>query len=472
MDPKTAPAPDSGMEQSLFFFCATKAFNCWSWHRYLCTQCPAGKTVLNINCDESSIAYWYGSEKGNICVSKKQYAKEGEPVQKATLAEMRLHLTYVCFICDDPTIQPLLPQILIGNHATFKVKDMLNLLEQTPSNVYLCRRKSAWNNSALMVDIVQLLGKALADVLERFFVILSLDAAGLHCTSEVVDAVYKAGLNYLAVPARLTWLLQPCDTHLFSQLKRYLRSAYMKLRTEIAADTMDMPNFLQIFYAAVRFVVQGKRWKKAFLDDGFGRNQEEVSKFIRRSLEWTPSEFPLLDTLPTKESILDMWPKKKPLPYQLLFKVLRPQRQLALPAPPELRPGPVALENAPLAQNDASARSSADPALPAPADNPASPPSAAEWQLSGSGPVTRSQTRLRLGSSLARQLSSPPPQRQPSAAASSAAATSSTSTRPPLNPAPLRRSPSRSSTPSEQHSQRRRRGSQATSSVPKRQRRA
>ena len=297
---------------------------------------------------------------------------------------------------------------------------MLTLLEQTPPNVYLCRRKSAWNNSKLMVDIVTLLGRHLAHLLDEYYIILSLDGASLHCTSEVVAAVERAGLQYMALPARLTWLLQPCDTHLFVLFKRFLKKAHMKLRTEIAEDKIDMENFLKLVYAALKYVVQGNKWK-TFLDDGFGADQEEVSSFIRRSLNWTDASFPLIDALPTQESILAIWPKNKPLPYNLIFrKYLRVAGQVALRLPADrvsfavvsarvrrMRP-----HRPPTAA--ASTASSSAPALPAGQRLLALPAPAAEWQPTA-GPVTRSQTRLERELSQQSQRLSPPRGRSPAA---------------------------------------------------------
>ncbi len=97
-----------------------------------------------------------------------------------------------------------------------------------PPNVIVKRLPRAWNSSAQHRLIVRILGLALRPFMDRFQPILSFDAAPLHLTTEVSEEIRAAGLWFLLIPARLTWLLQPCDTHLFSRYKGYIKSRFQE----------------------------------------------------------------------------------------------------------------------------------------------------------------------------------------------------------------------------------------------------
>ena len=44
----------------------------WQLYNYLLTSIPAGKRVLRINLDETSICLFQGRVKGNVFVSKRE----------------------------------------------------------------------------------------------------------------------------------------------------------------------------------------------------------------------------------------------------------------------------------------------------------------------------------------------------------------------------------------------------------------
>ena len=422
------------------------------------------------------MAYYYGSEKGNVFFKKGRDPPEQEPRQNADLAQRRLHLTHVCFICDDPSVQPLLPQIIIGNFNTFLVRDMLELLDDTPKNVYLVRQKSAWNNIKLMVKIVNLLVQCLGNVLDRFHVIFSLDACGLHCAPEVIDAIVRGGLHYLLVPASLTWLLQPCDTHLFVIFKRFLKNAYVRLRVELSDGTFNIKRFLEVVYDALRVVVQGRRWKPAFLADGYGNTQKDISEFIRRHIGFAGQDLCIADTMPTEESIQILFPINKQCYYGKLFRMFLPAT-LALPAPPPRYNLSFAIVSArvrqmiPRRQPSAavSVLQSGAPASSSPTPLLALPAPPAEWQETQTAPLTRLQRRLRLEGR--EQTASLQQQRVPTSAAQpSAGASSPTSTAVPSSPIRMSASASASLPPRGKPLHPRRRPSPESSGPPKRHR--
>ena len=265
------------------FSCA-QALAAWQWFNCLSTKIPVGKTVLRINMDETSVCLWQGHGKGTVLFRKRRDPPGAEPVQRADRRKRRTCLTYVAFICDRPELQPLLPQVIIGNFGTFLARDLPGLQAASPANVELIRQKSAWNDARLQARIVRKLGLALRPFLREFQPVLLMDAVPLHFAGPVVQACYAWGLWPVIIPAKMTFLLQPCDTHLFQAFKQHLRSGVQAARLGTTEGELDMAGFLACMYRSIRQVVQGQRWSAAFDQDGFGADQVKISSYVRRQL--------------------------------------------------------------------------------------------------------------------------------------------------------------------------------------------
>ena len=75
------------------------------------------RTPLLINLDETSVPFTATRRRGNMIGTKpKTMSSATERPSIAVSHQMlRAHFTHVGVICDDPAIQPLLPQVLIFN---------------------------------------------------------------------------------------------------------------------------------------------------------------------------------------------------------------------------------------------------------------------------------------------------------------------------------------------------------------------
>ena len=161
----------------------------WQWFNYYEARVPAGKTLLRINVDETSIALYQGGNSGCIFFSKKRQFTEEEPVQRVPRAKLRGAFTHVAFICDRTDIQPLLPQVLVGNEKFFLRRDFETLYNEAPANVYLVRQKSAWNNTTLFISILTLLSRILAPFASQLQPCLIFDAAKCHLNPSIFEPV-------------------------------------------------------------------------------------------------------------------------------------------------------------------------------------------------------------------------------------------------------------------------------------------
>ena len=351
----------------------------WQWFNFLKEQVPGGKAVLRINMDETSVCLFQGSSKGTVVVRKRKIRDQAhhgaaaplEPVQKVSRSTRRTCMTHVAFVCDRPDIQPLLPQVVIGNEHTFPAAAFAGLVGSAPKNVHLVRQKSAWNNSALFVLIIKALAGVLAPYLGELQPVFLMDACKVHSTQAVLQACWAGKLWPIFVPARLTWLLQPCDTHAFLRCKEVLKAEYQKARARTADGQLNIGQFLDALYFTVRSTLQGRRWALAFDEDGFGHGQSSLSSFALRQLGYERPPF-VSNTLPNAEQVQLCLPKGKAAAAKVAGSILRPMAKLCSRGP---MPQPLVLAAPPAAK-----------ALPAPF---------ARLRLQiAQGPQTRAQSRL------------------------------------------------------------------------------
>ena len=336
--------------------------------------------------DETSVCLWQGDGKGTVVCSKKRRRRwSAEAVedagadvgQPASRKVRRTCLTHVAFICDRPEVQPLLPQVLIGNCATFLIRDWHQLLAQCPPNVYLIRQKSAWNNAEVCKRIFNILAAVLRPWSARLQPILLMDACYAHLHASVAECCSRQGIWLVVIPARLTGLMQPCDTHAFQTYKVYLKKAYQRLRAAHPTGKVSVADFLAAVYETVRFVLQGAKWALAFDRDGFGAGvqaaQSQESGYVLRQLALSVA--PAVGASQPGEDVLALcYPRNRAVAATALLRPLVGVAPLAVAGPAR-----------PVAQP-----ALAGPALPAARGQlmvprrPAPPPA---------GPVTRQQAR-------------------------------------------------------------------------------
>ncbi len=69
-------------------------------------------------------------------------------------------MSLVAFACDDPDVQPQLPQVFLSNRKMLTKDQVLQISSQCPTNVFVVQRASAWLNAKVLVEIISFWLKA------------------------------------------------------------------------------------------------------------------------------------------------------------------------------------------------------------------------------------------------------------------------------------------------------------------------
>jgi hypothetical protein len=233
----------------------------WQWWAYLKGQVQPGKRLVCISLDETSVAYWDTKKsKGNVAVSRR--AARG----RATIRDIRMHLTHIAIVCDDPEVQLRLPQILLVAGAILPLYTLDEIRALLPDGVEVWRAKSGWVNSAIFDKVMQRLVEALEPFRATRQCVVTMDVFAPHFDRPVLRTALSGGLWLCFIPANMTWLLQVLDTHIFAKYKEHLRDLFCKARVEGAVSVVT---WIRIICETIVSVLQGQDWGPCFARNGF-----------------------------------------------------------------------------------------------------------------------------------------------------------------------------------------------------------
>ena len=295
----------------------------WTWSNFLHAQVPDSLAPLRVNFDETAIRYFQDSRKGFLTVEAQREKRSARSLtQQVSRSDTRAMMSLATFICDDPEVQPLLPQVLLVNKRLLTEAETAAAAPVLPQGVHLWRGISAWTTSAIMVRLLTLLHRCLGAVLSTRKVILSADAFRAHMTQPVFRAAARLGFFYFLVPARMTWVLQPCDTHVFALFKRSLEERVQAATARTADGRLGRPALIECVGATVEDILRRRSWKRAFEDCGLVGTQATVSARTVAKLG-TVSLPPAERGLPSLAMLQEVFPKGAWIPIDAVFQALR-----------------------------------------------------------------------------------------------------------------------------------------------------
>ena len=211
--------------------------------------------------------------------------------------------------------QHLLPQIILGANSKFTLK-LMRSLGKIRHSVDFVRAKSAWVNTAVMMNVLSRLKDSLAHI-PNSQVILLLDSHKAHLNKNVLELAVSLNIWVLVVPAKLTWLLQPLDAHVFAKYKKYLRD---QLRTTMLANrTVTDPEWMKMLISVATTFIQ-RDWGNAFDSLGITGKPGTLSETIKSYCPQASSAAVAAPSMPSYGDISAVLPcNLRSPPYRLLM---------------------------------------------------------------------------------------------------------------------------------------------------------
>jgi hypothetical protein len=258
----------------------------------------SGKIILRVNVDETAVTLGFAGHNGTV-----QKQNKHKPCLLQDMAPTRGTFSNIAFICDNPEVQVLLPQIIVGNESLLPKKVLDDLSDKLPLNVYLCREKSGWITAAMFAVALRWLARATQHLSETHLLVVLLDCAPIHLHELVWQEAKKQNMALCLIPNGCTWLLQPLDTHVFRKYKAYIRQEYNLQQAASQRHNVPVGSLILLVCKAIRFILQGFCWATSFNNNGYAQEERMVSDRVLTTLRLetvgTREELSLLELLPT-----------------------------------------------------------------------------------------------------------------------------------------------------------------------------
>jgi hypothetical protein len=280
-------------------------------------RCHGGKIPLFVNMDETSMKLNYGRQRGLLVRKRALPPGKKHRKEKMSASDAKANVSFLAFLTHDTAIQPKLPQVILGNKHKMTLKIMKELALHQPENFRVWREESSWNNHCIMRKLISLLATCLKDYKATHQIILVLDVASCHRHTSIYALANRLGVRLLFVPAKLTYLLQPADTHLFSKLKASLRRRWRELLVESEAGTVSYQVWLSAFFGVARQILNSTRWQSAFHAAGL-LDEQRLSSRVMQEAGWEVLP-PIPEEILSDSQARDIFPKRSVVRKASLF---------------------------------------------------------------------------------------------------------------------------------------------------------
>jgi hypothetical protein len=307
------------------------------WVQWLRHVVLADREVVMINLDETSIERVIPHRRGHVLA---QGSGQPQWYERIPRRDSHGHSTLVACVADDAALQRHLPQFVLTKDAALSRAER-EKLAGLPAPLVWHPGTAGWVTSENMPPLLTALRRAIRRQRPNAEIILSMDCASQHISEHVLRHLSILGVHVVLIPAGLTWLLQPLDTHAFATLKRKLAARQAAERAAAADGSVATCGWIDALRDVVWEVLVAGSWAHCFAANGLSDTtmalRPRISGLINAALPLPlapPVEGQLQEAAGGRRlGLADM---------ALRASVRLLHRPLALPAPPAVLalPGP------------------------------------------------------------------------------------------------------------------------------------
>ena len=163
-------------------------------------------------------------------------------------------------------------------------------------------------NAVMMKFLYRVVAERLAHLRDSHQIIFTTDTCKCHITKDTLACCGRHKMWPHLIPAKMTWALQPLDTHVFSKFKSTLATTWQRL--QVAQSTPSKVEWASMIKAVVQTtqdVLCGEPWVRAFNHTGVSGEMHLVSPHVLAKIGL--SEAPVLETrLPSAAQLQAIFP--------------------------------------------------------------------------------------------------------------------------------------------------------------------
>lgn len=237
-----------------------------------------------INIDETAVERQIPRRAGTVIRMHGSQETDHAIHERVTRRETHGHLTLIGAICSDPALQRHLPQLVLPRDASLTRAEKARLEAMAPPLTWV-RETHGWVTVPVMKQVLTLYRREVLRHRPGTHVVVAMDAASQHLADDVIAHAARLRVHVLLIPARMTWLLQPLDSHVFAVLKRTFHMLQLEERSANPRGVVDGVAWIDVLERGVRTVLVERDWSRALVSNGLIHGAGSLRERIRRHLE-------------------------------------------------------------------------------------------------------------------------------------------------------------------------------------------
>jgi hypothetical protein len=255
------------------------------WMSWLLNVGFAGKELVTVNMDETNLSQVDASKKGTVphklVVQSEKICARPRVVDRTTSK-----ITLIASICNDATLQPHLPQVILPRYSkeANPPKHLLAEYEKTGYPLEYWHGTSGNVTPGVMKAWLTRLRSVVHSHRPNAWLMVIADCATCHVEHSVLIHARRLGIILVMIPSRLTWMLQLLDVFVFARLK-------WNLRREMLRETCARPDVLPTSHqrvrsqaTAIRQIIVETHWIDLFPQVGLHPDMSDLRVNIRAAL--------------------------------------------------------------------------------------------------------------------------------------------------------------------------------------------
>lgn len=228
------------------------------WLRYWFEQLPASKLVV-VNMDETMLGSIKEMKVGVVDARPDRHdGRACLPARAGGLPRTSLAAS----VCSDNAVQQVLPQIRLpsSKHGRCPSKRALDTYADAGVPVITWHGSAGWVTAQILQWYLLKLAAAVRSVRPDAAILLVWDCCPVHLSARVLQTARRCRINIVFVPGRMTWALQPLDTHVFAVLKQTIRKKEFAAKAETRCNRLPCGLRVRLHGAAIREVLVQRSW--------------------------------------------------------------------------------------------------------------------------------------------------------------------------------------------------------------------
>ena len=204
------------------------------------TEALAGREYVLVNMDETLVSKIAAQAAG--MVPSRQVQRQGGMTRKRARPDRHdVRTSLLGTVCNDPMLQPHLPQVFLPSYSKH-VNPPAEVLEEygrTRAPLEYWHHTTGWSTSKIIQRYLTRLRSVISSARPAAWVVVVLDCAAPHLHDEVLRHARRLGMLILVIPAGLTFAFQVLDAYIYADLKRRIRQAFVRHMAAASRGDLD-----------------------------------------------------------------------------------------------------------------------------------------------------------------------------------------------------------------------------------------